>query len=62
MTLDELMTKSQVRVGEESIPPDAQRDAPSPWGSRHVVIVENEDGLVEYKVLHADGHLGAVED
>lgn len=28
----------------------------------HLVLVENEEGTVEYKVLHPDGHLGAVED
>jgi len=31
-----------------------------PGGS--VVVVENEDGHIEYKIRYPDGHLGGVED
>jgi len=28
----------------------------------HVIIVENEAGFAEYKIMYPDGHLGAIED
>lgn len=48
-------------------PHQKRRDSPEYRPSRllpggHVVIVENDDGMIEYKVLYSDGHLGAVED
>lgn len=46
----------------DRVPSDAKPDIIGVSGGNHIIIVVNEEGLSEYKIMHPDGHLGSVSD
>lgn len=60
MTLDEIITEVEKRIPHphlqlvKRVPKEEQLPV-------HVMLVENEEGYVQYMTMSPDGHLGAIE-
>ena len=62
MTTDEVRRQERQREESHSEALNLQQYRQPPSDAPRVVIVTNDEGFVEYRLLHPDGHLGSVTE